>query len=642
MNPTGHVFPAPPPHTPTVAILIPNRNYATFIGATLLSALAQTHPNTSIHVLDDGSTDDSVAVIDRVLNQHGNARCHFTTRPSRGLVPTFNELVRSSTADYLAILGSDDLFLPTRIERLLARARPGEPFLAFSAVDIFSDDHAADLLVWRDWHRQLLHQSAWLPTPGFALLRANLAITSSNLFFSRDLFDRLDGFDSTLPMSEEWDFSIRALRWTEPVLVPELLLRYRIHSRNTYRRHQEERPALTRRILTRFANEAHLPGLNPTAPVPARWPRFFPLFCRSCSSLLGEPLANTFPPELSRPGQPRTADALPIDVEQAATRHLLAQLLRNSPAENSATAADQARHGSCHSPDPSSQLHPPSVAPTATQWTWAGATLAIDTGNPSLVDWLSRFTGLSPEPAIPDEMPLIRLLGGNEAIVGLHDRQPFKTHEALLAWLALTVSDELGRRSNAVLLHSASFLVDGSATLVCGQPFSGKSTTALLALNAGLQLLGDDIVHLHSQPGTVQACPRPLKLRRLPSSLDILPRRALLDQSLPATLDDEPSWIIPRQEAVMAPVGPVWPVGQIFHLSRSNDPGFDVQRLTPDDALPALAAQVRCHTGPSDPRILAALLPLSQLPNFRIQVGPAAIADAFEQILRSPAGGRVS
>ncbi len=634
MNPTGHSLPPPPPTPPSVAILIPNRNYATFVEATLLSALAQTHPDASIHVLDDGSTDDSVAVIDRVLNQHGNARCHFTTRPSRGLVPTFNELVRSSTADYLAILGSDDLFLPTRIERMLARARPGEPFLAFSAVDIFGDDLVADLPLWRDWHRQLLHQSAWLPTPGFALLRANLAITSSNLFFSRDLFDRLEGFDPSLPMSEEWDFSIRALRWTEPVLVPEVLLRYRIHPHNTYRQYQDRRADLTRRILTRFANEAHLPSLNPTAPVPTRWPRFFPLFCRSCSGPLEEPLGNTLPPELSRPGQPRTADAVPVDVEQAATRHLLTQLLHTSPDGTSNSVVHQGLTCTSHWHRSSPTPRFPPVAPIATRWTWAGATMAVDTGNPSIAEWLARFTGLSPEPSDPDEIPLIRLRGGNQAIVGLHDRQPFDTHEALLAWLALTVSDELGRRSNAALLHSASFLVDGVATLVCGQPFSGKSTTALLALNAGLHLLGDDIVHLHPQPGTVQACPRPLKLRRLPSSLDILPRQSLLDQSLPATLDGEPSWIIPRQEAAMAPVGPIWPVGRIFHLSRSDAPGFDIQRLPPADALPALAAQVRCHAGPSDPRIQAALLPLSNLPNFLIRVGPAAITTAFEQMLR--------
>ena len=634
MNPQGHALPVPPPPPPSVAILVPKRNYATFIEASLLSALAQTHPNTSIHVLDDGSTDDSVAVIDRLLNQHGNRRCHFSTRPSRGLVPTFNELARSTTADYFAILGSDDLFQPTRIERLLAQARPGEPFLAFSAVDIFGDNLVADLPLWRDWYQHLLHQATWMPTPGFALLRANLAITSSNLFFSRDLFEHLNGFDPSLPMSEEWDFSIRALRWTEPVLVPEVLLRYRIHPDNTYRRHQDERQELTRRILDRFANDAHLPGLNPTAPVPARWPRFFPLFCRSCSGAHGELLAKTFPPELSQPGQPRTSDAVPLEVEQAATRHLLGQLLRNTPAPTSATVTDQALGCTTHWTGSAPRLHLPPVAPTATRWTWAGASMVIDVGQGSIADWLARFTGLVPEPALPDEAPLIRLRGGNQAIIGLHHRQSFQTYEGLLAWLALTVSDELGRRSGAVMLHSASFLVDGVATLVCGQPFSGKSTTALLALNAGLHLLGDDIVHLHSQPGSVQACPRPLKLRRLPSSLDLLPRQALLDQCLPATLDDEPSWLIPRQEAGMAPVGPVWPVGRIFHLTRSDAPGFDLQRLAAIDALPALAAQVRCHAGPSDPRIHAALLPLSHLPNFLLRVGPAAITDAFEQLLR--------
>ena len=55
-----------------------------------------------------------------------------------------------------------------------------------------------------------------------------------------------------------------------------------------------------------------------------------------------------------------------------------------------------------------------------------------------------------------------------------------------------------------------------------------------------------------------------------------------------------------------------------------------------DTCGPALAAQVRCHAGPSDPRIHPALLPLSRLPNFLLRVGPNAIQAAFDQILCRP------
>ena len=181
-------------------------------------------------------------------------------------------------------------------------------------------------------------------------------------------------------MAEEWDFSTRSLRWTEPVLVPEVLLRYRIHPHNTYREHQERRTNLTRQILARFATEACLPSQNPTAPVPTRWPRFFPLFCRSCNNSLGEAVGTSFPTDLTRPGQLRTPDAVPSELEQAATRRLLDRLIGNTVAGPSDPSTQQALTCAKHWAHFQTALRPHASAQPSTQWTWAGAAIIVTCG----------------------------------------------------------------------------------------------------------------------------------------------------------------------------------------------------------------------------------------------------------------------
>ncbi|MBS0251468.1 MAG: glycosyltransferase family 2 protein, partial [Proteobacteria bacterium] len=100
---------------PSISVLIPLYNHARYIGETLQSVLKQTSPVDEIIVLDDGSKDNSAAVAQAALQGHANARVIRQT--NRGAHNTINRLVEESRGDYLAVLNSDDAFMPTKIER---------------------------------------------------------------------------------------------------------------------------------------------------------------------------------------------------------------------------------------------------------------------------------------------------------------------------------------------------------------------------------------------------------------------------------------------------------------------------------------------------------------------------------------------
>lgn len=104
---------------PHVSVVVPSYNHARFIEETLRSIFAQTWRPMDLLVLDDGSTDDSVSVIERVLRD-APFPARLVARENRGLTKTLNEGLAASRGEYFAYLGSDDTWEPTRLARGVA------------------------------------------------------------------------------------------------------------------------------------------------------------------------------------------------------------------------------------------------------------------------------------------------------------------------------------------------------------------------------------------------------------------------------------------------------------------------------------------------------------------------------------------
>ena len=109
-----------------IAVIIPVYNHARYIGEALESVLGQTRPPDRVIVIDDGSKDDSVAVM-QPFKERG---VEVFARENRGAHETINELVRLAAKDceWVSVLNSDDRYLPRRMETCLevVRANPGK------------------------------------------------------------------------------------------------------------------------------------------------------------------------------------------------------------------------------------------------------------------------------------------------------------------------------------------------------------------------------------------------------------------------------------------------------------------------------------------------------------------------------------
>jgi glycosyltransferase involved in cell wall biosynthesis len=105
---------------PGVSIVIPNYNYARFVGAAIDSGLAQDHPKTEVIVVDDGSTDDSRAVIAGFGN-----RIRALYQTNQGHVAASNAGWPLARHEIVIFLDADDLLLPDAASTIAAMWRPG-------------------------------------------------------------------------------------------------------------------------------------------------------------------------------------------------------------------------------------------------------------------------------------------------------------------------------------------------------------------------------------------------------------------------------------------------------------------------------------------------------------------------------------
>ncbi|MGE0448729.1 MAG: glycosyltransferase family 2 protein [Vicinamibacterales bacterium] len=283
---------APARGRPSVAVVIPSYNHERFVGAALSSVFGQTLPPDEVLVIDDGSTDRSVDVIERAFADAGSVRCTLSVRGNRGISVTRNELCAAVTTDFVALLDSDDVYAPRRLERLLAGVSPRDPYLAFSGVDFIGDE--ADARLWEELSQWQFAQGAMLPTAGFALLLSNLVLTNSNVIVSRGLIERVGGFDERLKICQDWDFIARSLRFVEPTFIPEPLVSYRLHADNTSRGAAEHASELDL-LADNQCEWMMLPTVNPVAPTPRNWPRLFRVFVGLNQTPAGQALAARLP-----------------------------------------------------------------------------------------------------------------------------------------------------------------------------------------------------------------------------------------------------------------------------------------------------------------------------------------------------------
>lgn len=271
---------------PLVSVIIPSYCHEEFILDCLDSIYMQTHKDIEVVLIDDASSDSTFERATHLLStSFGRRFSNVVARKSElnaGAHSSINHGIHLSSGDLIAIINSDDLYEPRRIEALLEALKFSQSQFAFSLVDVIGPpliDEPAEIppFLWLLSLRQKMDILREV-TVGFSLLRMNVSISTGNFLFTRSLYNNVGPF---LPLKycHDWDFILQSLFYTEPVVVMEPLYKYRLHESNSFKglAHlgQVEGEVVMRRLMRRGLTGR---SINPMFPSEQNWPGYFEAF----------------------------------------------------------------------------------------------------------------------------------------------------------------------------------------------------------------------------------------------------------------------------------------------------------------------------------------------------------------------------
>ncbi len=161
------------PGLKAVSVAVLNYNYARHLPARLDSIFAQTHPVHEVLVLDDASTDASLAAARDTAARAGRAITLIENPENRGVFAQWRKAAETATGDYIWLAEADDLAHPTLLARLAAAMdQANQPLLAFADSQAIDESGAQVMRDYKSYYAQsgaqaLLADGVW-PARDFA------------------------------------------------------------------------------------------------------------------------------------------------------------------------------------------------------------------------------------------------------------------------------------------------------------------------------------------------------------------------------------------------------------------------------------------------------------------------------------------
>jgi glycosyltransferase involved in cell wall biosynthesis len=226
---------------PLVSVVIGAFNAQRFLAPALDSLLAQTFRDFELVVVDDGSTDDTFAILKKY--QAGDSRVRVIQIAHGGIVEAANAGLNAARSDLIARADADDVSMPDRLQKQFdfLNARP-EVVAVGSRMQVIEPfgsplritDHK---LTHEEIEEEFLRGSGWaLPQPA-AMLRKSVAL-------------KVGGYRHNYPYSEDFDLLLRMSEAGRLANLPDVLVQYRLHAGSANWNHHQRQMANKVGLLT--------------------------------------------------------------------------------------------------------------------------------------------------------------------------------------------------------------------------------------------------------------------------------------------------------------------------------------------------------------------------------------------------------
>lgn len=210
---------------PTISVVIPSYNHEKYISEAIQSVLDQTYQDFEIVITDDGSSDNSVNLIKEFTDPRIKL---FVFSENKGACLAVNNCIENSTGEFIALLNSDDVFLPNKLETQLnflnSHPEIGAVFSYAKIINDNSNDFEGEHPYKNIFIQPNRNRFEWL---NYFFYNGN-CLCHPTIFIRRECYKNVGLYDPRFAQLPDFDFWVRLCQKYEIHIIPEELICFRV------------------------------------------------------------------------------------------------------------------------------------------------------------------------------------------------------------------------------------------------------------------------------------------------------------------------------------------------------------------------------------------------------------------------------
>ncbi|PPD41668.1 MAG: glycosyltransferase [Methylocystis sp.] len=224
---------------PKLSVVIPSYQQGMFIERTIRSIVEQNYPNLELILMDGGSTDETMSIVERYKSHFA----HISSGKDGGQASAIRKGFEIATGDYISWLNSDDTY------------NPG----ALLAIGSYLAEHPEVRFVYGDMDlidaegKLIAHKRSVKFVLG-VMKYAFLTVPQMSAFWSKKLYDEVGGVDASLRFCMDYDLFVRMASRSTPVHIDRTIGNFRIHPTSKTTNLENVRQAEDRLVQTRYCD----------------------------------------------------------------------------------------------------------------------------------------------------------------------------------------------------------------------------------------------------------------------------------------------------------------------------------------------------------------------------------------------------